>query len=167
MDNFGNQLYSDSASLGYFKSLVSLIVAIVVGVVLIICSVSYFTSTVVYGTGKATITNANCVNSTVNNKQQTNCNLTITYVVDNMQYNTNLSTSNSIYMNGQVIDIQYDINNPTQVRMSGLSNSTIGLISLGIAIVLVGGTYFNYYLATNYKLYASAEGVNTVYNVFR
>ena len=36
---------------------------------------------------------------------------------------------------------------------------------LGYLIILAAG--FNYYLSSNYKLYASAQGANTVYNIFK
>jgi hypothetical protein len=50
--------------------------------------------------------------------------------------------------------------------MPGLSDSTLGYISSGISIFLVLGVGVNYYLSTNYKLYASAQGAKTVYNTF-
>lgn len=168
MDNLGNELYSDSAKLGYFKSLISLIIAIVIGTVLIICSIQYFTSTDIYKPIKASIINANCINKIVNNKSEINCNLQLQYIIEKTEYNGNLSiTSTLSYTNGQIIDIEYNQNDPTKIRTIGLSSNTIGLISLCVAIILIGGAYFNYYLTTKYKLYASAEGIGTIYNTFK
>jgi len=42
--------------------------------------------------------------------------------------------------------------NPNQIRIPGVSDSTLGYISSGISVLIILGASVNYYLSTNYKL---------------
>ena len=168
MESISNTLYTDSAKLGNLKSIFVLISAAIVAVILISISLMKFTSPNVYLPIKGTIVNTNCTNDTVNNKPAFNCILDVSYSIDNTKHKSTLVTNSSnAYENEQSIDIEYNKENLTDIRIPALSNTATGSILLSFAVLALAGAYLNYYLTTNYKLYASAQGAQTVYSIFR
>ena len=164
MSSISDELYSDSAALGNITSLIYLIIAIVIGVILIISAIINFTSPK-YLSINAIITNVNCKVSQ-ENKTSSNCNLIVTYSVQNKNYTESLTITGTGYSVGQNINIEYLPSDPTQIRSASTSTTTMGIISSVLALIIVGGSYFNYYMTTHYKLFASAQGVNTLIKVF-
>ncbi len=174
MPGIVDNLYDDASSLGKFQSFVGLIFAVVIGLVLIIVGYYYVTSSNQYILTTGIVKNINCQDVVNNNSKTPNttsttkvCTLNIEYNVNGVTYTNILTENNVVYSLNQSIKIEYLKSDPNQIRMPGLSDSTIGYISSGISVLIVLGAGFNYYLSSNYKLYASAQGANTVYNVFK
>lgn len=174
MPGIVDNLYDDASSLGKIQSLIGLVFSIIIGLVLIIIGYYYVSSSNKYNSTTGIVKNVIC-----EDKIQTNstgrttttsttkvCTMNIEYNVDNVIYTNSLTVENVIYSMDQPIQIEYLESDPNQIRMPGLSDSTMGYISSGISIILILGAGVNYYLSTNYKLYASAQGANTVYRTF-
>lgn len=53
----------------------------------------------------------------------------------------------------------------TESKTTTTDPHTMALISLVIAIFVVGLSYLNYYMATHYKAYASYQGAQTIKNL--
>ena len=174
MPDIVNNLYDDASSLGKIQSLIGLIFAIIIGLVLIIVGYYYVSSSNKYISTNGIVKNVICedkiqTNSTKKSTTTTTikvCTLNIEYNVNNVVYTNSLTIENVIYSMNQPIQIEYLESDPNQIRMPGLSDSTMGYISSGISIVLILGAGLNYYLSSNYKLYASAQGASTVYRTF-
>ena len=179
MPDFVNHMYDDASSLGKVQSFIGLVIAIIIGLVLIIIGYYYVSSSNQYIITLGTITAVNCQNIIQNNTTKTTntnttntntimCILNIEYKDNNtVFYTNNLTVNKSIYSVGQSIQIEYLKSNPNQIRLPTLSDMTFGYISSGISIVIVLGGLLNYYLSSNYKLYASAQGVKSVYGIFK
>lgn len=167
MENLGNQIYEDSANLGYYRSVVGLIITITIGIILFICASYFFTSKNIYKYIKADVKNLNCSQSYHNNSLMNKCSLLASYVVDGKEYNNSLIMVLNKEFDQSTIDIEYDPQNPNNIRLPTMNNITISIISIVIAILLVSSSYYNYYMSKNYRMYASAQGIGTIYNVFR
>lgn len=165
-NEIANDLYEGTAKLGKIQSYVSLIVIIIIGVILILCSFNYFFSNEKYNVIRGKIESIKCNTTTINNKPQTSCTLELSYTIDGIKYKSTLNTNTSTYSSNQEIDIEYLESNRNNIRIPSLSNQMIGLISSGVALVIIGGAYYNYYLTTESKVYASSQGVSTIYNKF-
>ena len=178
MSNIVDNLYDDASSLGKIQSLIGLIFAIIIGLVLIVVGYYYVSSSKKYSLTNGIVKNAICedkIRTNYNNKSSsissttTNttkvCTLNIEYNVNNIVY-INTLTTNNVYSINQSVQIEYLVSDPNQIRMPGLSDSTLGYISSAISLVLILGSGLNYYLSSNYKLYASAQGANTIYRTF-
>jgi len=166
-----NNIYNDSSSLGKIESFIGLVIAVIIGLVLIIIGYYNITSSEQYILTTGTINGINCQNIIQNNTTNTStntsttksCILNIGYKDDNtIFYTNNLTIDNNIYTIGQTIQIEYLKSNPNQIKLPGISNITLGYISSGISVVIILGGLLNYYLSSNYKLYASAEGINSI-----
>ena len=174
MPGIVDNLYDDASSLGKIQSLIGLVFSIIIGLVLIIIGYYFVSSSNKYISITGIVKNVICedkiqTNSTSRSTTTSTtkvCTLNIEYNVNNVVYTNSLTVNNVIYSMDQPIQIEYLESDPNQIRMPGLSDSTLGYISSGISIFLVLGAGVNYYLSTNYKLYASAQGANTVYRTF-
>ena len=170
MSNIANDLYSGSADLGYIKSLIGLIVAIIIGVILLIFSYYFLSSSDNFVGVTWTVVSANCNQGTVSSNRtiKYNCNLIVSYTVNDKVYQNNLISSSSVfYNNGESITISYDKTNPNSIKLGAMSNTMIGSISIIFAIIIVLGSGINYYLTEHYKFYAAAQGAETAYSMFR
>lgn len=174
MSGIVDNLYDDASSLGKIQSLIGLIFAIVIGLVLIIIGYYYVSSSNKYVLTTGVVKSVICedkIQSKTTDKSTTTtttkvCTLNIEYNVNNVIYTNTLTTNNEVHSANQSIQIEYLESDPNKIRMPGLSDSTIGYISSGISAIIILGAGLNYYLSSNYKLYASAQGANTVYKVF-
>lgn len=178
MSDFVSDVYDDASNLGVIQSFIGLIFASIIGLVLLFVGYTYIASSNEYVGTKGKITNVLCTNverKTSPGKKGTNtqttksCVLTVEYLDKKTEFykNTLNTNDNNVYKVGQTIQIEYLKSDPNQIRLPGFADSTLGYISSGISIVLILGASFNYYLASNYKLYASAQGAKTVYSVFK
>jgi hypothetical protein len=172
MAGLAENLYDDSSKLGIIKSLIGLIITIIIGVILIIIGYTYVFSNNKYiiTTGKILEIICKDIISNSSNKQvtQKQCTINIQYLDEqNIEYINTLVVDNVNYTLNQSIQIEYLNTNKNVIRIPGLSDQTMGYISSGISIILILGGVGNYWLTTNYKLYASAQGASTVYNILK
>jgi hypothetical protein len=160
----------DTATLGKASASIGFIISIVVAVILIICAFS------IGGRPqkpfvKGLITSVKCDTSlrTINNRVETkyNCILKLTYSVNNIEYLGEIMIeSNTIYNPNTYIDIEYDEFNPNIINIKGLDNSTQSYISLGIAVAIIIFSWFNFYLTSKSKTYATIQGASFLGNMF-
>lgn len=172
--SIGNTLYDDSASLGRFMATIYLVIGVIISAVLIILGVKYFFTNTddQYIDIKATIVKPTCIMSSYydNNSKSTkfvyNCTIPLAYSYDGKNYNTTVNSSSSTnYIDNQEITITIKKDNPLEAHLSFTYTRTLAMIAMGIGAVLITGCYFNYYATINYKMYASATGAKTVYDV--
>lgn len=163
MDRLASTVYTQSANVGSFEATVSLIVSIVVGVILFLCGIGFIVEND-WDDVTATVSNNTCQNIIQAGKTTQSCQTTVQYTISGKNYTNNLQTS-ATYVDGQKINIQYETSNPNNIRISGTNNNVIGIFSSCVALIIIGGAYFNYYMTTHYKTYAAIEGVDAIYNM--
>lgn len=158
MSGIVDNLYDDALSLGKIQSLIGLILASIIGLVLIIVGYNYVSSSNKYILTTGIVKNVICedkIQTNSKNKSTTTtkiCTLNIEYNVNNVVYTNILTVNNKVYSTNQSIQIEYMESNPNQIRIPGVSDSTLGYISSGISVLIILGASVNYYLSTNYKL---------------
>lgn len=68
----------------------------------------------------------------------TPCTLQVKYTVDGKPYIANIPVANpSLYTQGQIIDIHYDSNNPSNAIIHSWTNTYVGASLLGVGLILV------------------------------
>jgi hypothetical protein len=80
----------------------------------------------------AIVKDAKCVTIYRRNMISYNCNLKLEYVVDNVTNTTFYNTSDKSHNVGDKIDIYYNSNNVSDIKLSNVPNKTTGSILLGI-----------------------------------
>ena len=90
-------------------------------------------------------------------------NLGLTYSIDGIEYNNNLPSVTQ-YDVGDLININYKLSDPNSISVF-LSGHYLSSILSVVALVIMGASYYSYYMTTHYKLYAAAEGAATVKNI--
>lgn len=179
MSDFASSVYDDASDLGVIQSFIGLIFAVVIGLILVIIGYYFVFSTNEYIKTSGEIIFIECENIITNKttgtrgtnkttKTTKQCTLEIKYFDSaNNSYTNSIIVNDKNYSLNQKINIEYLKSDPNQIRIPGLSDQVLGYISSGISLLIIAGAGINYYFASNYKLYASAQGAKTVYNVFK
>lgn len=174
----GDQLYSGAAEVGKIRTTISLVVAVIIGVIFLIIGISLlFKKNVHTFTVSALIDSANCSQMTrvTNNTTSTtyNCDLKISYMYKGTRYpseptffSLNAPLSDRQYVKGNSIDVYIDPNDPQNFSLESLqSDRFIGWICIGFAVLIVGMAYLMRWLSQRYKFFAAAQGIGLGANI--
>jgi hypothetical protein len=170
-----DKLYEGSGDLGRFQSTLTLICGIILGIIIIIVGVYWVVSSddgdYLYIPG--TVTVADCVeNKTYDSKGNLIikyvCTLTLSYVIEGATHTGELRTNSTTKYNvGETLSLAVSKANIQKIELAGMSDMTIGGISICCAILMMCGSSLNYYMTSRFKMYAAAQGASTVVGVFR
>lgn len=168
-ESIGSKIYSGTAELGKIQSSIGLYVAIIVSVIMICIAIYLFTKKDDgWQNLKAIVQNSQCNShyDKVAKRTKYNCDLTVKYVVDGKEYTGKTGfNSDRVYNINDNIDISYDPKNPTQIRVKEMSKKLVAGILLGVALLIGGGAFLNYYLTKKSETYAAAQGAATSMNI--
>ena len=94
--------------------------------------------------------------------QTTQCNMIVSYKVSGKEYKTNLVTNGRNYALNETISIQYNPNNPSDIREKAPTNKTIGIVLLlvGLGVMIVSIVWF--IITLKYKIAAAGQAAYTV-----
>jgi hypothetical protein len=173
-------ILKDLSFVGKTTSKIGLVIGVVIGVILLYFSYNFFTKTDEFIKVTGTIKNVKQCNerTEVNAKVRTgtlktnnfyDCIITVEYTVDNKVYVNDILTDNKInYLkyDTKTLDISYNPTRPDEIKLPGIPNTTLAFIFLASAIVIMGISYYSYYLAENSTVAATAQGVNSVASMF-
>ena len=157
------EVVNEASIIGRMKSYIGLFVFIPLGVILILGGI--------YLMFKKNDTfvkiNAIVENQSQNCFQNSNkaCNTNISYVVNGVTIKTNIDL-NQAKNKGDSIEIYYEQNNPTTISLTKPSLFMLGLFLTLFGLIFLGVTITNYYLTSKSKMYAAAEGIQTVEKLF-
>lgn len=120
---------------------------------------------------KATVLHGECNTYPVRNKNstrmQTNCMLDIEYKVGQETLQSKITTSDRIHSKGEIIDISYDLVNPSNVTYNHISYKNIGKISIGIGSCIVFGLIIHIILMKTSEWYRKIACLNLLGNTIR
>ena len=172
----GNQLYSGAAEVGKIRTTISLVIAVIIGVVLLIVGIGLLLKKNVYTFKVSALVDlANC--SQIASTRYT-CDLKISYMYKGGRYPTepaffSINTSSDFpYVKGNLVDVFVDPDNPSDHSLESLKSDRVaGWVCIGFAVVIVGMAYLMRWLSQRYKFFAAAEGIglgaNIIGNGFR
>ena len=154
------------ASVGRIESTISLVVAIIIGIIALAVGIYLITqnqNNTANVTGTVTGGQCSMVRGTKGSISY-NCNLTVTYTVNNVVYTQPVSGSTTQqYVIGNTVNLSYNVNKPSVVQFkSAVSAHTAGyiLIAVGVCCLLFGG--LKYYFIHKSKTLAALDGLGTV-----
>jgi len=160
-NSFGQSVYDDTASLGTASAYIGAITGTVIGIIFAIIGFVLLRVKNVYtSTASATITSASCLPS-VNSDGTTsyNCVYNVSYSISGTPVIATLTTSTQ-YTVGNVVSINYNPNQVTDIEVSGtMSTSQYGVILIIISILVVAFSWLMVYLTRKSKMFAAYEGV--------
>ena len=118
---------------------------------------------------QATVTDASCVEHIVNNNNNnnntivTNCNLKVSYQdISNVDINYNETLfTNDKHNKGDTINILYNPEKP-QIPEQYINYNLYGMIAIGIALIILGGSIFWYKFAHESNTNAEVAGVANI-----
>jgi hypothetical protein len=157
---FGNSTYDAAATFGRVVAFFKMLGGIFFGVVFLSIGAWLIKSKAVYTKAviaKVTAPKCNTFTTTDGNGRntaQTQCNTTLEYTVDGKAYKTAFVLDGS-YAQDQMIDIQYNPDNPSDLRQPAPQNKTIGIILILIGLAIMIGSITWFILALKYKVVAA------------
>lgn len=163
---FANTAYDATATFGRVVAFFKMLTGIFFGIVFVVIGVWLVKSKSVYTQSVMTkVTQPKCNTSTTTDSNgrsttQTQCNAVIEYNVNGKDFKTPF-TLNGSYAENQVVEMQYNPDNPSDIRSPAPQNKTIGiwLIVIGLAIMI--GTIIWFILTLKYKIIAAGTGAYT------
>jgi len=166
MSDLGNEIYSGASDVGQIKTsiglvlgIIFLIICLIVGIYLIFFDKNKHTQNVI-----ATITDLSCLN----NNNNVNCTLNVSYTFNNKSYNEIITTTGTNYVKNQSITLYIDPSNPSDISEKSLAtDKTTGGIFIFVGIFIFFATLLSWWLSRKYKFFAAAEGVSLGLNMFR
>lgn len=171
-----NQIYDDAADLGRTYATITLIIAIILGILLLGVSLYLiFGKNVHTDMVMAQIKIISCTGPTMkNNNLARDCLTTLNFNYKGKDYSVSdfsYTYSGNVDPNsliGTFIKVFVDPNNPLDVStISKSTDKTIGFVLMGISLFLIGGSILHWWLARRYKFMAAAEGTGAGLGVIR
>jgi hypothetical protein len=165
--------YKGTVGIGQFRASLTLIVAIVLGIIMILCGtyMIFYNDDELYLTVSGRVMKADCVtaktrDSKGNESTAYKCNVTVGYEVDGKKYSKQLFIrSSEDYLNGEPISLWVRKDNHESVSQSGWPGNLVGSGLLCGAVAVFGLAYLQYYLTYRYEVFAAAQGIGTVVDI--
>ena len=174
-NNWSNTLYDGLSGIGSIKSSIILIIGWALYILSLIAGYYLITEDKDDDYLRITgyIINSNCSKISTynkNNLEQNNykCIVNIKYNIDNKDYCKNIFMTghSSVYIKNEPIEIMVLKKDHNIVKPAEISNSTLGYITISFGTFILIMSYFNYYLASHFKLFAATQGVTTLAGLF-
>ena len=170
--SLGSELYDGISSFGSFYARLGLGVGSVIGVVLLLMGIYFilFNSDSQYANVDGVVLQSQCkAELGMNNRPHLltyNCNVLVGYEIGGVKYTNPIYVNGSTrYVENQPILLSVSKLNPNEVKLRGMPESTVGSILFGVALLLMGLCYFNFYMSNRFKPYAAAQGLGTLWKV--
>lgn len=162
---FGETAYDAAATFGRVVAFLKMLLGIIIGIVLTVIGVVLIRQkdTYVKTTGK--VREPKCQTLTEKDSkgrstQRVECTSKIEYTVNSKNYSGSLILNYSV-AEGQTVDIQYNPENPNDIRQPQVKPKTVGIILIVIGLVIMFGTVIWFILALRYKVVAAGTGAAT------
>lgn len=172
---FLSGLYSGSVSLGMFRATLSLVAAIVIGVLIVMVSMYciFYNDDDRYINVTGKVMKAECEPITTYDEKgrpitRHKCNIVVGYKINDREYSNSIfTTSTEKYLVNEPIALWVDAVDHDDVQLAGIKSSHIGSALSCFAVMIVLAAYLNYYMTNRFEIYASAQGASTVVDVFK
>lgn len=174
--DWGNTMYSGLSDVGSFKAVLGLAVAALIGFFLLVVGIymMFTDNSNKYLHIKGLVVESDCSKSqtTYNEKgypiEGYKCNITVSYKINDTVLSKIIYTNgSSTYIKNEPIDLMVEKENYENVLLSKMSGMVVGGLMVGGSVLMIGVAYLNYYLTQNYKVFAAAQGANTLTGLFR
>ena len=174
-----DSIIKDLSYVGKITSKFGLIISVIISVILLCLSYVFLSKTDEFITINANIktvkkcteryqTLSNTKRNTTNTNKLYDCIITVEYTINNKLYVNDILTNTNIdYVNYNVktLEISYNPKNLNDIRLPKISNKILGFIFLAIAIIVLGASYYSYYLAQNFSIIAASQGINSLTSI--
>ena len=165
-----NQIYTGVATFGRVESLVSAIIASMLGAIFIIGGIFLIVHKPVK-TNFVTGTVSNdpiCIQYIKNNNVYNKCDIYVTYTINNITNSKNFRTDGGmIYRKGDNVNVYYNKSDYTDVALESDNHHILGVVLIIISIIFISIAWLWYYTTTKSKIAATATGVGSMINIAR
>lgn len=164
--DFVNSAYNATATFGRVVAFMKMLLGVFVGIVSLIIGIVLIRSKRIY-TAKTVgkVTAPKCTTNTVYDSKNrattsTLCSVKLVYNVNEKEYTTAFDIPYSV-AEGQTIEIQFNPENPSDIRLPQPENKTIGIILIIVGLLFMFATIVWFILTLKYKIVAAGTGAYT------
>jgi len=165
----GDEIYSDTASLGKIWAIIGAITGTLIGIFCIIVGIYLIQHKSHLKSTKGNVVKDSDCNTVIDNgNQYTQCSTTVDYNINGKEYtNKILNTGSTNFTQGtNNITIWYSPTNTEKPEYNPVPTS-VGWIIILISLLFISGTWFWVWLTRKYKMAAAAEGASGIYSIIR
>jgi len=170
MSGIVSNVYSDSQQFGIFTAFAGAIFATVISVIIIIFGISLILKKEEYtNIVLANILSSKCSANILNQKVSYDCLLNLQYTIDKKSYTNNLLlTGKSInYDLLKQVQIKYEKENPNKIELATtMTDKSKGITMIVAALIILGFSWFAYFLVKKFKFLAAVEGFENARKLF-
>ena len=164
--DIGTNLYDGAAAYGRFMAWIGLFVGCFIGFILLVVGIWLIFRKDKYSEKTTAIAkNVECKSGFSGNTAVTNCIMNLVYTADGKIYDVKYAASNKLYVNGESVNIRYNPSNPEEYTTM-FPSRWFGYILTGFALVLIIGSWFQWYITQKFQFAAAASGVGSAYGTF-
>ena len=169
-----DSIVKDLSFVGKTSSKIGLIISGIIALILLYLAFVFFTKSDDFKNINSIIKNVKKCDERIEIKDNKNvnkvyeCIITVEYTVNNIPYINDIITNSNIdykNFNAKILEISYNSKNPNEIKIPGLSNKTIGLIFLIIAVIVFGIGFYSNYLAQNSTAVATTQGISSLASI--
>jgi hypothetical protein len=171
-------IVNDLSKVGKIKANIFLIIGIIVGIILFILAYTSYTKKITHKIIQATIKDVESCDKISefikdNNTKSTqevityDCVMIVSYMVDNKEYTNKInikSEKNFMIINNKLIDIEYEIINPNNIRQPEMSSKTLAGIFGAVGLIIIVVVVIQYLLSKT-KTFSAVSGADTIANL--
>jgi hypothetical protein len=165
--DIGTAVMRSTIAYGRFVSWVSLIIGISIGLFAIGLGVKWVQQKTNYtGSAQARVLSAECSPRYDGTRKQFDCALNVQFSGNEGTTHTGdvRTTVGEATKPGSTISVRYDPGNPSDI-VTGWSVHTWGMITIGVGILVGGGSVLTWYAAQNYDVAAAATGAGSAWQI--
>ncbi len=168
----GSEIYDGVSSVGTFYAKLGMGAGSVIGIILLIMGLYFilFNNDEEFANVEGRVVKSQCSSELSREGGRPHvthkCNVQVVYKFNEVAYTNTVFVNSSVkYVDGQQISLSVLRSNPNDVRPRRMAESTAGSIMFGVALLVIGLCYFNYYMSKRFKPYAAAQGVHTLWRL--
>lgn len=169
-NSFGTTVYNDLDKLGKFQASIFSVLFITISIGLIILGIYLLMKKNKYTESLVVQVNYNiCEELTDTSKPVYNCSANFSYKVKDVEYpgkDIRKFSNNTLPKNAD-LKLFYDPTNPGDYTVVKIDYKKMGLISIGVAIILLLLSLFYLYMVRNFKIYSAGSGAAGIFSLFR
>ena len=163
----GETIYDSAATFGRIMAFVRMVTGSIIGIVMIAVGIYLVRNKAAQSVNTtAEVATAECktveVGTPKKPRSTVRCDLTVTYTVNGKQLTTPLTDEGTSYSKGSIVNIQYNPDNPSDIRLKQAANKTVGIILIVIGLVIMLGSIIWFIITLKYKIAAAGEAAMTV-----
>ena len=172
MSQIGQEIYSDAASFGKLRAIISVVIGTLLGLGLIIGGIVLLARKTKRTKNVNGVSTDNkvppCTSVSKDNNITYQCNFSLSYTINGTEYTKQFNTNESKNYSGKKqMKLYYDPENVNDISITQDNYRTIGGVLLGCGFLIIIIVWVSLWATNKYKFIAAASGTSGAIQMFK